>query len=87
MSKSAMIRARIEPELKAEVEAVFKKLGLSVSEAISVFYRQVQLQEGMPFEVKIPNRKTLKAMKDAEHGRNLTEYADVDEMFRHLHVK
>jgi DNA-damage-inducible protein J len=87
MAKSAMIRARIEPELKEQVESIFEKLGLSASEAISVFYRQVKLQKGLPFDVKIPNRATRKAMKDAELGRNLKTYKNTEEMFRNLAIK
>jgi DNA-damage-inducible protein J len=86
MSKSAMIRARIEPELKEKAEAVFKKIGISVSDAIGVFYSQVKLQKGLPFDVKVPNRKTRKAMKDAELGRNLTRYKDAEEFFKSLGV-
>lgn len=53
MKKSAMIRARIEPGIKEEAETVFKELGLSTSEAIGLFYQQVKIQQGIPFEIKI----------------------------------
>ena len=66
MAKSAMIRARTEPGLKAAVERIFHKLGLSCSEAINLFFAQVTLKKGMPFDVALPNRATLKAMKDVE---------------------
>ena len=55
MKKTAMIRARIEPAIKKEAESVFKEIGLNVSEAIGLFYRQVKLRKGMPFEVNIDN--------------------------------
>jgi len=84
MSKTAMIRARVEPELKEQVEAIFEKLGLSASEAISVFYRQVKLQKGLPFDVKIPNRTTRKAMKDAEQGKNLRYFKSKEDFLRSL---
>jgi DNA-damage-inducible protein J len=48
-----MIRARTEPELKADVEGIFKELGLSATEAINLFYRQVRLKNGLPFEVRM----------------------------------
>ncbi len=54
MTKSAMICTRIEPELKQAAESVFKSLGLSASQAIAVFYRQSVLQNGLPFEVRLP---------------------------------
>lgn len=53
MAKTATIRARIEPELKSEVENIFKKLGVSTTEVISMLYSQVKLKKGLPFEVKL----------------------------------
>ena len=49
MSKSAMLRARLEPELKHDVEAIFTRLGLNSTQAITIFYRQVKLHQGLPF--------------------------------------
>jgi DNA-damage-inducible protein J len=54
MAKTETIRARVEPELKREAEAVLKALGLNASEAITLFYRQVALRRGLPFEIKAP---------------------------------
>jgi len=54
MSKSAMIRARIDPKLKKQAEEVLKSLGLNASEAISLFYSQIRYKQGIPFELKIP---------------------------------
>ena len=44
MAKISTVRARIEPELKADVEKLFKELGISTTEAINLFYRQVKLR-------------------------------------------
>ena len=54
MARTAMIRARVEPGLKESVDGLFHRLGLNATQAIELFYRQVQLQQGLPFEVKIP---------------------------------
>ena len=80
MAKSETIRARVEPELKREAEAVLKALGLNASEAITLFYRQVALRRGLPFEIKLPNETTRAAIRDALEGRNLTEWSDLDEL-------
>jgi DNA-damage-inducible protein J len=48
-----MIRARTEPELKSEVEGIFQELGLSATEAINLFYWQVRLKQGLPFDVRM----------------------------------
>jgi DNA-damage-inducible protein J len=53
MARTAMIRARTELELKSDVEGIFKELGLSATEAINLFYRQIRLKKGLPFDVKM----------------------------------
>ncbi|MDI1304219.1 MAG: type II toxin-antitoxin system RelB/DinJ family antitoxin, partial [bacterium] len=51
MSKTAMVQARIEPELKINVERILSTLGISTTDAISVFFKQVELNNGIPFEI------------------------------------
>ena len=67
--KAATINARIEPMLKHDAEAIFHKVGLSTAEAIRIFYTQVCLNKGLPFEVKIPNDETLAAIHELESGK------------------
>jgi len=86
MAKAAMIRARIEPELKADVENIFQELGLSITEAITLFYRQVRLNRGLPFEVRIPNETTARTFQDTDAGRNLIRAETAEEMFEKLGV-
>ena len=85
MAKSAMIRARTEPGLKAEVDRIFHKLGLSCSEAINLFFKQVTLKKGIPFDVTLPNKTTLKAMKDAEEGK-VVKAKDLKDLFKQLGI-
>jgi DNA-damage-inducible protein J len=80
MSKTEMIRARVEPELKHEAEEVFAALGLSATEAITLFYRQVSLHHGLPFEVKIPNAATLEAIRQAQAKDGLSKYDSVKDL-------
>lgn len=65
---SERIQARIEPDLKQAVEAIFKSLGLNSTDAIRLFYHQVELRQGLPFPVAIPNKKTVAAMRQLERG-------------------
>jgi DNA-damage-inducible protein J len=81
MAKTATIRARIEPRLKQEVEKLFKEVGLTTTEAINLFYRQVKLRNGLPFNVVIPNKTTEKVFKDTDAKRNLIRCEDADDMF------
>ena len=80
MAKTETIRARVEPDLKREAEGLFSELGLSATDAITLFYKQVTLHQGLPFDVRIPNATTIEAMKQARDGIGLTEYASMEEL-------
>lgn len=54
MAKTANLYARIEPEVKDQAESILEALGIPVSSAINMFYKQIILQRGIPFEVKLP---------------------------------
>ena len=79
--KSNVVRARIEPALKHEAERIFRRLGLSHSQAIHLFYRQVTLNRGMPFDLRVPNEETLAAIEEARNPAALRRYSSVDELF------
>lgn len=71
MAKSEMLHARIDAELKEKVESIFAQLGITTSEAIKMFYKQVELNGGLPFELKIPykvqaQKQLLDQLKEAE---------------------
>ena len=80
MAETEMIQAHVEPELKHRAEELLRALGLSVDEAITLFYKQVALQEGLPFHVEAPNAETVEALRQAETGTNLIEYTTLDEL-------
>ena len=80
MAKTEMIRARVEPELKREAEELFLELGLSATEAITLFYRQVTLHRGLPFSVRMPNVETVEALRRSRDGDGLSEYAGLEEL-------
>ena len=80
MAKTEMIRARVEPDLKQDAERVFSALGLSATEAITLFYKQVALCQGLPFAVRIPNAETREAIRQAGTGEGLTSYGSVEEL-------
>ena len=80
MAKTAMIRARVEPELKQAAEKVFTTLGLSPTDAITLFYKQTALHSGLPFELRIPNEDTLAAVRQARSGEGLSAYSSVEQM-------
>lgn len=67
-----MIHARIDSELKHDVEHIFSAVGINTSDAIRMFFAQVKLNQGMPFEVRVPNKETRKAIEDARLDCNMT---------------
>ena len=86
MPKTSTVHARIEPDLKNETEELFHKLGLSVTQAITLFYKQVQMRKGLPFDVIIPNEATRRTFEDTDADRNLIVCEDADDMFNKLEV-
>lgn len=83
MHKSAIINTRINPELKLHAERILHKIGLSSAEAVRLFYFQIYLHKGLPFEAKIPNKATIKAMRDADAGK-VIRAKSVDDIFDNL---
>ena len=95
MAKSANLYARIEPELKEQAEAILGALGIPASNAITMFYKQIILQNGLPFAVKLPEHpldasrmtpaqldaELEKGYADAEAGRTIP----MEQAFSELH--
>lgn len=62
----AIIKSRINLDLKNDVERILGDLGLTVSDAIRLTFKQIAARQGLPFDVKIPNAQTQSAMRDAD---------------------
>jgi DNA-damage-inducible protein J len=77
--KNAIVNARMEIELKSEVEAIFKQLGMNTTQAITMFFEQVRLHRAVPFQIKLPNIETVNAMEDALNGKNM-EMVSMEEL-------
>lgn len=84
MTKTAMVRARTTPDLKADVEAILDKLGMTTSEAINIFFSQVRNHKGLPFEVKLPNKVTRETFKKTDAGKDLVKCKNFDDMIQRL---
>lgn len=87
LNRSATISVRIEPQVKEEAESVLKRIGLSTSDAVNIYFRQIAMSRGIPFEVKaeMPTRisadswtregfieETNRRLAAAKEGKNLT---------------
>ncbi len=97
MAKTANLYVRIEPEIKEQAEMILSALGIPASNAINMFYKQIVLQGGLPFDVKLPKSpldisKMTKEEIDAELEKG---YRDVvvgrtvsaEDAFKQLHEK
>jgi DNA-damage-inducible protein J len=84
MSRTATVRARVEPRLKADVEALLHRLGMTTTEAIALFYSQIRLRRGLPFAVEEPSEETRRAFEATDRGEGLNTYGSLDEMFEAL---
>jgi DNA-damage-inducible protein J len=84
MSKTEIINARIEPNLKRSAEIIFRSLGVSTTDAISMFLSQVVLNRGIPFPIKLPNQETRQAIKAFKTGKGIKKYRTTEHMMADL---
>ena len=78
---TAVVHARIEPQTKHKAEDVLRRLGVSPTEAIRIFYRQISLRGRLPFAVEIPNAATAATLAKSRRGNGIAEFDSLDEMF------
>ena len=78
MALDATVRARIDSELKKNVEEILSQIGLSTSQAINLFFKRIERERGIPFALKLPNDETLQAFQEIEEGE--TETMSLDAM-------
>lgn len=86
MQKTAVITTKVEPRLKEDVNVIFKRIGLSTTDAITLFFKMVRKNNGLPFETEIPNAETLQAIEEIEQGKDLVVCKDADDLFKKLGI-
>ena len=80
MALETTVRARVDGQLKHEVEEILSEIGLSTSQAITLFLKRIKYEKGIPFELKVPNVVTLQAMEEAKS--NDGEIVSLDEFLK-----
>ena len=70
--------------LKSEVEALLKQLGVTTTDAITMFFSQIRLRKGIPFPIDMPNNITRRTFETTDRGEELHAYKNLDEMFKAL---
>jgi DNA-damage-inducible protein J len=84
IQKTQMVHARIDPRLKNSAERIFTRIGISTTEAIRLFLKQVELHKGLPFPVAIPNKETVAAMMETNDVAALKRYRSFRELRERL---
>ena len=83
MANSTTIQTRIDPKTKKQAKKILDTLGLTMSEAISAYLRQIVLHKGIPFKLKIPNASTIQAIEELEAGKGKT-FKNADDFLKDL---
>lgn len=85
MPATSIVRARIDPKVKEEAEAVLEAIGLTVSDAVRLMMVRVVQERKLPFEPLIPNEETIQAMLEARRGGG-KRFGSVDELMADLNA-
>jgi len=86
MAKTTTISVRMDAELKNDAENILVSLGLTPSQAINVFYKQITFQKGLPFPVKMPEMKLNDITVNAMEEKDLDEYKTPSELYKDLEI-
>ena len=91
MAKATTINIKTDVETKKAIEALYSAFGLSVSEAVNIFFKKSLMTYGLPFELKIPqyNEETLEALKEVQEIKMnphlYKKYDNFEDLFRDLY--
>ena len=83
-AKTATLTVRLDPKVKMEAQKVLSKLGITTSQAVTMYFNQISEEKGLPFRPHIPNEETERAIQDALAGRNLKSFDNVQDLFKDL---
>lgn len=80
MSKTATLTVRLDPQVKRDVEEVLDSLGITLTQAVTMYFNQISLEKALPYHPHIPNAETERALAD----KDLRTARDVDDLFKQL---
>lgn len=85
MASDTVVRARIDADTKHRATAALEAMGLSISDAIRLLLLRIADEQRLPFEVKVPNATTAKAMRELEQGKG-KQFDSADALFKDLDI-
>jgi DNA-damage-inducible protein J len=85
MSANAVVRARIDEQIKEEASVVLAAMGLTVSDALRMMLTRVAREQSLPFDPMVPNATTIKAMRDARRGKT-TKHKSLNSLMADLNA-
>jgi DNA-damage-inducible protein J len=83
-AKKIVVHVQVNSDLKNEVDTVLSRLGLTMSEAIALYLAQIKLNSGIPFDIKIPNKITARAIREARAKKGVIVCKNAKEMYKKL---
>ena len=86
MSANSIVRARIDENLKQEAAAILATMGLTVSDFVRIGLTRVVSEQGLPFEMKTPNRLTARTLARSERGEDVHQAEDAEDLFNQLEI-
>lgn len=81
MSQSAVVHARIDQATKAATEKVLDALGMTPTEAIRLFYRQIAIRKSFPLELQIPNKLTASVLAKSDRNQGVEAFDTAAELY------
>jgi len=81
MSQTAVVHARIDPQTKTATEKVLEALGLTPTDAIRLFYKQIALRQEFPLELRIPNKLTASVLNKSDKNREIEKFKNAADLY------
>jgi DNA-damage-inducible protein J len=84
MPKTATVTVRLDPKVKQDAQKILDKLGITTSQAVTMYFNQISAEKGLPFRPHILNAETEHVIQNARAGKNLHTAKDIDDLFAQL---
>lgn len=81
MNQSAIIHARIDQETKTATEFILAKIGMTPTEAIRLFYRQIAIRKEFPIELRVPNKQTASVLSKSDKNKEIESFQSAQELY------